>query len=219
MLGGMAAGNEHLGEDTAHLSFSNVDFLQRHGLHPRNVLEYFYTSPFYARCGGMTSANEARRRGHQAPLSGDVHEFMLTYSNNAAKSGRIETSVYVIQKISHRTAQDGTVPSDTFYIVAGSIYKAPQLGELFERTVHQTTSAVDAILQRQVEPLKLPREAEEPGAPKREAGASGTGAGDCDSPLRWPAWCIFEKRPLPGAWIFEAVRAAAPAKRPRIRSN
>lgn len=189
-------------EGIAHTSFANTGFLRTHGLSTRNALEYFFLSPFYACSGGMTSLNELRRRGEQVAHTGNYHEFVLAYSNEAAKEGRVETSVFVIQKVSHQK-----VPSDSFYIIAGHVYKAPQLSGVFDSALHQVAASVDTILRRQVERLSRKRHWIAENTDTLFVDVTDTGHRP-----RWPEWCFFEKRALPSAWIYEAVKTSVPGR-------
>eukprot|EP00927_Polykrikos_kofoidii_P083849 TRINITY_DN8693_c0_g1_i1.p1 TRINITY_DN8693_c0_g1~~TRINITY_DN8693_c0_g1_i1.p1 ORF type:complete len:265 (+),score=43.88 TRINITY_DN8693_c0_g1_i1:114-908(+) len=218
-----------LGDDIAHVVYVNPDFLRAHRLTSRNVLEYFYASPFYARCGGPTSLNEQRRRhGAEAvgpPTPGD-HEFVLAGCNDDAREGQTETSVFIVQKVLHRSGQSGAVPSDTFYIIAGTIYKAPKLSTFFDTALLVAASSADQLLGRQLEDLGRKRrrmlEAEEEVDPVAGSEAanpeSGNGAldrtggvSDCldavlsDGVPKWPPWCFFEKRSVPSGWVREAL--------------
>ncbi|CAE8583442.1 unnamed protein product, partial [Polarella glacialis] len=158
--GGSSGSADTAADEIAHVSFANVEFLRRYGLNVKNVLEYFYTSPFYLHCGGPSSLNERRRRagsGEEVRPSGNWHEFTLVHANEDAKDGRVETSIFVIQKVLWREGHEGSVPSEVFYVLSGSIYKAPQIGELFDAAICQAARSADLILRKQLEGVSRKR--------------------------------------------------------------
>eukprot|EP00933_Yihiella_yeosuensis_P017128 TRINITY_DN14398_c0_g1_i1.p1 TRINITY_DN14398_c0_g1~~TRINITY_DN14398_c0_g1_i1.p1 ORF type:complete len:249 (-),score=48.99 TRINITY_DN14398_c0_g1_i1:372-1085(-) len=194
--------------EIAHASFIDVDFLRRYGLTKKNILEYFYASPFYLHCGGPSSLNERRRRGQEALRTGNSHEFKLIYANEDAEEGRAETSVFVIQKEVFKEGKEGSVPSDVFYVLAGSIYKAPQLSELFEAAVCQAARSVDVVLKRQMEGVDRKRQRLDEDGQKRASASKE----DSQELSRWPDWCIFEQKTVQNAWMSEALKATQSAK-------
>lgn len=198
------------------MAFSNPDFLRQYGLTAQNALDYFYSSPFYALCGGAQSLNEQRRRGTATPvITADLAEFVVAYANEDAKQGRVETSVIVIEKVIHKGDQDGgVVPRDIFYIITGTIYKAPQLDEVFSGTFRVAAVAAERILAVQLDDLAAKRR-------RLNSAVSGTQSGASDSTVPtgsrpssaacttakspWPEWVHFERKQLPAAWLRDAV--------------
>ena len=119
-------------------TFRNQLFLVNEGLNPQNVLDYFYESQFYLNCGGQTSLNEQQRRGLQIDHSVSTAEwFELVFSNNEAKSGFVDESIFVIQKF-QRTAVTKRIPKESFYVISGTIAAAPSLGMFLDRVVANT---------------------------------------------------------------------------------
>eukprot|EP00438_Fugacium_kawagutii_P022932 Skav226769 [mRNA] locus=scaffold8:173589:177173:- [translate_table: standard] len=166
-----------MADDLSHVSFANPDFLEKNGLTSNNVLEYFYTSPFYQHLG-PNSLNEQRRRGLQAEAQPGSHEFVVLAANEDAKEGRVETCIFVIQRLQHPAT-----PKETYYVVAGTVYQAPELSELFKSALCQSAVGALGILKKQLEAMRPP-EVDQPNSA---------------SP-GWPAWCVFEQRPVPSAW-------------------
>lgn len=211
-------------QDVTQLSFTNSEFLRAYGLNSRNILDYFYSSPFYARCGGPTSLNEAwRRSGCSASMQGekqrhelDGHEFVLASCNEDARQGRIETSVFVVQKVLHRRGQEGTDARDVFYVISGTIYKAPQLGAVFDGVLQVVSFATERILAKQVEDLdrkrrKLVDERTSVTASSAHGGAESSPGGETPVEEDWPAWCVFPRKTVPSHWVRQAMAAASAA--------
>eukprot|EP00435_Cladocopium_sp_Y103_P042120 s530_g11.t1 len=165
-------------DDLSHVSFANPDFLEKNGLTPSNVLEYFYTSPFYQRIG-QNSVNEQRRRGLKVEVQPGHHEFVVLAANEDAKEGKVETCIFVIQRLQHPAT-----PKETFYVIAGTIYQAPELSELFKSALCQSATGALGILQKQLEAMRPPEVDSQP-----HAASPG-----------WPTWCLFEQQPVPSAW-------------------
>ncbi|CAK9090004.1 unnamed protein product [Durusdinium trenchii] len=126
--------------DLAHVSFVNTEFLEKNGLTPKNVLEYFYTSPFYLHFG-EGSLNEQRRRGLQVEAQAGSHEFVLRTANEDAKAGVVETSIFVLQRLQHPATS-----KETFYVISGTIYKAPELSELLKSSIGQSAIGATSSL-------------------------------------------------------------------------
>ncbi|CAE7544002.1 MED6 [Symbiodinium natans] len=137
-------------EDLAQLSFVNEDFLRRHGLNVSNVLDYFYTSPFYLRCGGPESVNERRRRGQRVEAGAAGIEFVVAAANADAREGRLETSIFVLQRVLRR-AGEPAIAQDVFYVLAGAVYKAPHVVDIFDGALCQAARAANSILKKQLE--------------------------------------------------------------------
>jgi len=120
-----------------------------------------------------------------------------------------------VHKVLHRKGQDGAVPSgDAFYIIAGTVYKAPQVGDVFDTALYMVASALDVILERQTEGFapkrrKLAKTSPAESAAKEFTTPGGSGA-DADLAPNWPVWCTFEKKTMPNAWGHEALRAGGP---------
>merc|ERR1712216_748019 len=136
----------------------------------------FYTSPFYAKCGGPASLNERRRRG-EVVAAGTIAgpEFLLAYTNEVAQAGRTETSVFVVERVIHKEGLVETFPSDVFYIIAGTIYKAPKVWDFVDSVLQVAAGAAEGIMTRQVEELdhkrqRLATEHQEPVATNDDVG-------------------------------------------------
>lgn len=208
-------------DSVANLSYTNPAFILTHGLNPKNILTYFYASPFYVRCGGHDSLNELRRRGSSQDLAAatdtDGHEFILAWCNADAQEGRTETSVFVLQKVVRRVGRDGAVPSDVFYVLAGTVYKAPQIGEVFETALAGATRAAGELLGRQTEDLR--RKRRRITSRRAQSMQQNWACVDPDCPDEaevgglppWPSWCIFERHAAPSAWVSEALTTASAA--------
>mmetsp|Transcript_49926 Transcript_49926/g.93442 ORF Transcript_49926/g.93442 Transcript_49926/m.93442 type:complete len:190 (-) Transcript_49926:45-614(-) len=177
-------------EDLAQVRFMNDDFLQKHGLTVSNVLDYFYTSPFYLRCGGPESLNELRRRGGviDEAMATTNTEFVLVCANDDAKEGRMETSIFVLQRVLRRPGEAAS-PRETFYILAGTIYKAPPAAEIFDAALCQSAVAARSILAMQLDVFQRTEEESIP--------ANGTR----DPESTWPAWCHLERPAMPPSWL------------------
>ena len=127
----------------ATVSFRDEQFLIAEGLTPGNVLEYFYRSPFYVQTGGLNSINEMIRRGSIAPTSAsrvDGELYMLVEMNSDAQVVPVpcvEQTIFVIQKFKQILNRPRT-PLHTFYVLSGTVYLAPCLGQLLE--THLTES-------------------------------------------------------------------------------
>ena len=171
-------------DDLAHVSFLNPEFLEKNGLTPKNVLDYFYTSPFYPHFG-QNSLNEQRRRGLQVEAQAGSHEFVLRAANEDAKAGRVETSIFVLQLLQHPS-----IFKESFYVISGTIYKAPELSELIKSAIGQSAFGATSILKKQLEAMRIP-------LPEATDDAKTTAA---DEAIGWPAWCQFETGIVPAAW-------------------
>ncbi|CAE7632067.1 MED6, partial [Symbiodinium pilosum] len=125
-------------------------------------LDYFYTSPFYQRSGGPESLNERRRRGQKVEEASPGIEFVVVGANADAKEGRLETSIFVVQRLLRR-AGESAVPQDVFYVLAGSVYKAPPIVDIFDGALCQTAMAASSILKKQLESFRYTAE-EQPAA-------------------------------------------------------
>lgn len=212
-----AAGAEH---DTAgqgsmeNVSFVNVDFLRQFGLNEQNVLQYFYTSFFYARCGGSSSLNEQRRKGEKPVAGKGGHEFVLAFSNEEAKLGNVEMSIFVLQKLIYQDGKDGGVPYDTFYIVSGTIFKAPNIGHVFDSALRSALHAFHSIFSRQTEDLKSKRRriCVDTAQLSIKSPVSGMQADRKGTARMWPACAVFDygnnQHPL-AARILNECRAAS----------
>ena len=112
------------------LSFRDEAFLvAENGLRPDNVLDYFYQSPFYTDSGGNDSVNEMVRRGTLGSFSNvDGEVYVLVHANKESTDG----SIFVIQKCKQIVSRGVQIPLMTFYILSGTIYLAPGLGQLLE---------------------------------------------------------------------------------------
>ncbi|CAJ1359284.1 unnamed protein product [Effrenium voratum] len=184
-------------DDLAHVSFVNTEFLQKNGLTVKNVLDYFFTSPFYLHFGGATSLNEQRRRGQIEDPS--ASEFVLLAANEDAKEGRVETSVFVIQRRS-------TVPHEAFYVISGSVYKAPEISELMGSALCQAALSAAGILKKQLEAMRQKELPDLPSEGRLESEPSEP------SEPTWPAWCLFETK-APPAWLLAEAKLAAKVPR------
>lgn len=117
------------------ISFRDEQFLISEGLSSRNVMDYFYQSPFYSLTNGENSINEMIRRGSIAPSSasrvdGDV--YMVVSVNEEGEKGLIETGIFVIQRFRQQINKP-RIPLECFYVQCGTIFQAPGLGRLIER--------------------------------------------------------------------------------------
>ncbi|CAE7754583.1 MED6 [Symbiodinium sp. CCMP2456] len=165
----------------------NEDFLRKHGLSTSNVLDYFYTSPFYLRCGGPESINERRRRGQREAATTGI-EFVVAGANADAREGLLATSIFVLQRVLRRAGESAT-PQDAFYVLAGTVYKAPSLVDIFDGALCQSARAASSILKKQLESMRQSTEEEAPHAPESRLGDG------------WPAWCNFERPAVPAVWL------------------
>ncbi|KAF4659101.1 hypothetical protein FOL47_007721 [Perkinsus chesapeaki] len=108
--------NQYVADKLGEMSFRFPQFLMAEGLHPGNVMEYFYQSPFYLQLDGPTSLNDKVRKNELRPeevpfTEGTVYE--LVGMNKEAEAGK---------------------------------YKAPCLGRLLERQLTTAFTRVDDIL-------------------------------------------------------------------------
>ena len=62
-------------------------------------------------------------------------EFVVLSANEDGKAGRVETSVFVIQRLVHPKTF-----KETFYVVSGTVYQAPELSELLRKALGQSAS-------------------------------------------------------------------------------
>eukprot|EP00439_Symbiodinium_sp_Y106_P020733 s1582_g2.t1 len=183
-------------EDLAQVSFVNEDFLRKHGLSTSNVLDYFYTSPFYLRCGGPESINERRRRGQRVEAATTGIEFVVAGANADAREGILGTSIFVLQRVLRRAGESAT-PQDAFYVLAGTVYKAPSLVDIFDGALCQSARAASSILKKQLESMRQSTGDEAPDAPESRLGDG------------WPAWCNFERPAVPAVWLRGAFSDSA----------
>ncbi|KAF4692001.1 hypothetical protein FOZ60_014326 [Perkinsus olseni] len=152
--------NQAVADKLSDMSFRFPQFLMAEGLHPGNVLEYFYQSPFYLQLDGPESLNDKVRKNELRPdevpyTEGTVYE--LVGMNKEAEAGNVPLSIFVIQRVKQRKAGFRTGPGgqpvpcrraaqQMFYIIAGNAYKAPCLGRLLERQLTMAFTRVDDIL-------------------------------------------------------------------------
>jgi len=134
--------------DLSSISFRDEQFLVAEGLNAKNVMDYFYHSPFYSMTNGQNSINEMIRRGAIAPSSasrvdGDV--YMLVSANEEGEQGQIETGIFVIQKFK-QLVNKPRLPLEVFYVQSGTIFLAPGLGRLIERHLESGIKHFDEML-------------------------------------------------------------------------
>ena len=132
-------------------SFRDQGFLMQEGLSPSNVMDYFCLSPFYVHNNGFNSVNELVRRGVAPSLqvalgdnSNTIEWFEVVYQNSEAANSFTDESIFIIQKF-HRPATSQKIPKQVFYVLAGTIHPAVNLGLFLERTLAKMASAYSAI--------------------------------------------------------------------------
>lgn len=133
------------------VSFRNEQFLVSEGLNPSNVMEYFYQSPFYFESGGEQCINELIRRGSIPPSSagrvdGDI--FLLVEMNADAKilpAPPVDGAIYIIQKF-RQTLNRPRVAGPVFYVISGTVFLAPGLGQILERHLAKSIAEFDFMI-------------------------------------------------------------------------
>jgi MED6 mediator sub complex component len=119
------------------LSHRNQAFLVSEGLSPKTVVDYFCESPFYTRSGGFNSLNESVRKGLKLSIEQALHDqqedesvewFELVHSNSEGLSGFVDESIFVIQKFYKRHPNLQKQHREVFYVLAGTIFEAINLG-------------------------------------------------------------------------------------------
>lgn len=60
---------------------------------------------------------------------------MVLSANEDGKAGRVATSVFVIQRLVHPSTA-----KETFYVISGTVYQAPELSELLRKALGQSAS-------------------------------------------------------------------------------
>ncbi|KAF4660316.1 hypothetical protein FOZ61_004101 [Perkinsus olseni] len=126
--------NQAVADKLSDMSFRFPQFLMAEGLHPGNVLEYFYQSPFYLQLDGPESLNDKVRKNELRPeevpyTEGTVYE--LVGMNKEGEAGNVPLSIFVIQRVKQRKAGFRTGPGgqpvpcrraaqQMFYIIAGN---------------------------------------------------------------------------------------------------
>ena len=137
-----------MSSDLSSISFRDELFLVSEGLSSRNVMEYFYQSPFYSLTGGQSSINEMIRRGSIAPASAsrvDGDLYMMVSANEEGEAGLVDTGIFVVQKF-RQNVNKPRIPLEVFYVQCGTIYQAPGLGRLIERHLETGIKHFDSML-------------------------------------------------------------------------
>jgi len=134
----------------SHLKWRNDDFLLWKLLDETTVLDYFYASPFYD--DGEACLNQARRLGNLDidPKDWVGYEYRLVHACDNGKhlvpiplgspfNYNHQFAVFVIQKV--KLNKGRLTPLDCFYIIGGTVYAAPSLGDLLRyRLLHAMES-------------------------------------------------------------------------------
>ncbi|ELU04232.1 hypothetical protein CAPTEDRAFT_168225 [Capitella teleta] len=123
--------------DTLSLSWHDPAWI--HILNPSNVMDYFSdkNNPFYDR----TCNNEIikMQRGNQEQLGNMTGlEYILLHVQ--------EPILYVIRK-QHRHSQSQVAPLADYYIIAGIVYQAPDLGSVISSRLLNTTHALESAFE------------------------------------------------------------------------
>jgi hypothetical protein len=137
-----------MSSELSSISFRDEQFLVSEGLSSRNVMEYFYQSPFYSLTGGQNSINEMIRRGSIAPASAsrvDGDLYMMVSANEEGEAGLVDTGIFVVQKFMQQVNKP-RIPLEVFYVQCGTIYQAPGLGRLIERHLETGIKHFDSML-------------------------------------------------------------------------
>uniref|UniRef100_A0A7S1VD77 Mediator of RNA polymerase II transcription subunit 6 n=1 Tax=Sexangularia sp. CB-2014 TaxID=1486929 RepID=A0A7S1VD77_9EUKA len=111
-------------EDIDKISFRDQTFLSTFQLHSDNAIDYFRLSPFYS----PTCDNEVIRMQGLSPSS------LLTmtgiqYTIAVVTNERPIAHVILVRK-ERRLSPERAVPLDFFYMLHGTVYKAPSLQEV-----------------------------------------------------------------------------------------
>lgn len=112
-------------ENKLWLSWSDSQFIPM--LNPSNVMEYFSqkSNPFFDRnCNNAQLRMQRLGLEHLQSMVGV--EYMLLHT--------FDPILYVIRK-QHRADPNNVIPMTDYYIIAGTIYQAPDLGNVFSSRI------------------------------------------------------------------------------------
>jgi len=131
--------------------FRDEAFLAVNTLSPANATEYFCNSGFF----DPQSLNQQRRKGLTIPQDADGIEYRLTFCNSA---GRNEVDgvtggswnypntfgLFVIQKFRREKGQE--TPMECYYILGGTVYKAPSLAAIIRHRLSLCLTSIEKIV-------------------------------------------------------------------------
>ena len=111
--------------------YIDITWLTTFGLNTDNVLDYFYTSPFYeTNCNNELIRSQGVSILHLSSLVG------LEY--NVDLQSTKEPHLYVIRK-QYRRSKTATETRDIFYCLDGIIYKCPRLLDILQSRIAKAT--------------------------------------------------------------------------------
>eukprot|EP01070_Trichotokara_eunicae_P004863 Trichotokara_eunicae@DN4207_c0_g1_i1.p1 len=128
-------------------------FVALNTLTEQNILEYFYGSRFF----DPASLNQQRRKGQSVAPDADGVVFRLVHLNDAARnilplpldsrwSFPNQFGVFTIQKF--RRQKGSETPLDCYYVIGGTIYKAPVLGQVVRHRLANSFDSLESLLDK-----------------------------------------------------------------------
>lgn len=164
----------------APIQYVDVQWINMNGLVKSNVLDYFYTSPFF----DQDSCNQILRRQNLSSSSKVlIDEIGLQYEVDNANSH--EPSLYVIRKI-HRSSPKSTQLLGIYYCLDGVIYQAPVLLELlrvrYSKAAYHLDKAFDLVRKAHSQELSalLASSSSSSSSSSSDGLGAGAGAGEGD---------------------------------------
>lgn len=123
--------------------FRDEAFLARHTLTPTLALEYFYSSQFY----DTNCLNQKRRRGQPCGPKEAGVEYVLrdVPMHPLAESQPNMFGIFIIQKI-RRDVHETETPLECYYVIGGSILRAPLLSSLLTQRLHSAFKHVSTFV-------------------------------------------------------------------------
>jgi mediator of RNA polymerase II transcription subunit 6 len=120
-------------QDLSSVCFKDVLFLQQHGLELGNCIDYFATSPFY----DQTCIREQKRMQSQFNAL-ELDESKLVGVDYVCEQ---HEDLFIVRKLNAKRMLE-----QVYYIINGTIYKAPELEELVNsRLVLIKTLEIEAL--------------------------------------------------------------------------
>eukprot|EP00923_Selenidium_pygospionis_P041251 GHVN01071469.1.p1 GENE.GHVN01071469.1~~GHVN01071469.1.p1 ORF type:complete len:228 (-),score=35.88 GHVN01071469.1:181-807(-) len=132
--------------------------MENEPLSASNVLEYFYRSSFY----DPNSINQQRRRGEDVPPGTIGIEYVLRTVNAAGHNrgpqlpfGQTlgnQFGAFTIQKIQRSSSPtDLGSPQEVYYVLGGTIFRAPSLGDVVRRRLVAAVKELNDYLDTMIE--------------------------------------------------------------------